>query len=95
MEYTEEKRNEWGTDTTNKHSLDYSYGSYTQCVFRFLYEDIVMKSGYIIIKVEHEAENLEIICKECEWDIDHELLLDGKIIGYVEHNPEFDYEVLH
>jgi len=53
------------------------------------------KSGYIIVKVEHEAENLEIICKECEWDIDHELLLDGKIIGFVEHNPEFDYEVLH
>ena len=53
------------------------------------------KSGYIIVKVEHEAENLEIICKECEWDIDHELLLDGKIIGFVEHNPEFDYVVLH
>ena len=53
------------------------------------------KQGYIIIKVEHDADNLEIICKECEWDLDHELLIDAQITGYVEHNPEFDYEVLH
>jgi len=54
------------------------------------------KSGYIIVKVEYEDHTtLERIAKECEWDIDHELLLDGKIIGFVEHNPEFDYEVLH
>ena len=54
-----------------------------------------MKSGYIIIKVEHEADSLEKICKECDWDLDHENLLDAQITGYVEHNPEFDYEVLH
>jgi len=53
------------------------------------------KQGYIIIKVEHDADNLEIICRDCEWDIDHDLLVDAKIIGYVEHDPEFDYEVLH
>tara|TARA_X000001388_G_scaffold19898_1_gene13165 strand:- start:3122 stop:3319 length:198 start_codon:yes stop_codon:yes gene_type:complete len=65
-------------------------------VFRFLHEDTVMtKQGYIIIKVEHDANNLEIICRDCEWDIDHDLLVDAKIIGYVEHDPEFDYEVLH
>ena len=51
--------------------------------------------GYIIVKVEHEAKDLETICKECAWDMDHELMLDAKIIGYVEHNPDFDYEVLH
>ena len=33
--------------------------------------------------------------KECNWDIDHELMVDAKIIGYVEHDPDFDYEVLH
>ena len=53
------------------------------------------KTSYIIVKVEHEAKDLEVICKECAWDIDHELMLDAKIIGYVEHNPDFDYEVLH
>ena len=53
------------------------------------------KQGYIIIKVEHDADNLEIICRDCERDIAHDLLVDAKIIGYVEHNPEFDYEVLH
>tara|TARA_B100001250_G_C19795258_1_gene788419 strand:- start:1282 stop:1446 length:165 start_codon:yes stop_codon:yes gene_type:complete len=54
-----------------------------------------MSNGYIIIKVEHEADNLETICRECEWDIEHELMTDAKIIGYVEHNPDFDYNVLH
>jgi|TARA_R110001606_G_scaffold359533_1_gene511392 hypothetical protein len=55
-----------------------------------------MKSGYIILKVEFEdSTNLETIAKDCDWDIDHELMLDGKIIGYVEHDPDFDYEILH
>tara|TARA_X000001382_G_scaffold41262_1_gene27682 strand:+ start:72 stop:239 length:168 start_codon:yes stop_codon:yes gene_type:complete len=52
-------------------------------------------SGYIIIRVEHDAPNMEKITKECNWDIDHELMLDAKIVGYVEHDPDFDYEVLH
>ena len=53
------------------------------------------KTGYIIVKVEHEAKDLEVICKECAWDIDHENIIDAKIVGYVEHDPEFDHEVLH
>tara|TARA_Y100001937_G_scaffold126608_1_gene196291 strand:- start:1660 stop:1848 length:189 start_codon:yes stop_codon:yes gene_type:complete len=51
--------------------------------------------GYIIVKVEHDAFSMEQIAKECNWDMDHELMVDAKIIGYVEHDPDFDYEVLH
>ena len=47
------------------------------------------KWAYIIIKVEHDAPNTEIVAKECHWDIDHETITDAKIVGYVEHDPEF------
>ena len=53
------------------------------------------KQGYIIIKVEHDASTTETIARECDWDIEHETIIDAKIVGYVEHDPEFDYEVLH
>ena len=53
------------------------------------------KWAYIIIKVEHDAPNTELIARECDWYIEHETIIDAKIVGYVEHDPEFDYEVLH
>ena len=53
------------------------------------------KWAYIIIKVEHDAPNTEVVARDCHWDIDHETIIDAKIVGYVEHDPEFDYEVLH
>jgi hypothetical protein len=52
------------------------------------------KWSYIIIKVEHDAPNTEVVARECYWDIDHENIIDAKIVGYVEHDPEFDHEVL-
>ena len=52
------------------------------------------KWAYIIIKVEHDAPNTEVVQKN-DWDIDHPSIVDAKIVGYVEHDPEFDYEVLH
>ena len=48
------------------------------------------KWAYIIIKVEHDAPNTEVVARECHWDIDHETIIDAKIVGYVEHDPEFD-----
>ena len=33
--------------------------------------------------------------RENDWDIEHDTIIDAKIVGYVEHDPEFDYEVLH
>ena len=53
------------------------------------------KWAYIIIKVEHDAPNTEVVARECDWDIEHDTIIDAKIIGYVEHDPEFDYEGLH
>ena len=53
------------------------------------------KWAYIIIKVEHDAPNTEVVARECHWDIEHHDIIDAKIVGYVEHDPEFDHEVLH
>ena len=43
------------------------------------------KWAYIIIKVEHDAPNTEVVARECDWDIEHDTIIDAKIVGYVEH----------
>ena len=53
------------------------------------------KWAYIIIKDEHDAPTTDVIPRECFWDIEHHDIIDAKIVGYVEHDPEFDHEVLH
>ena len=53
------------------------------------------KFAYIIIKVEHDAPNTETVARECSGAIDQETIIDANIVGYVEYDPEFDYEVLH
>ena len=53
------------------------------------------KWSYIIIKVEHDASNTEVVARECYWDIEQEIIIDAKIVGYVEHDPELDHEILH
>ena len=53
------------------------------------------KFAYIIVKIEHDAPNTETVARECSWDIEHETIIDANIVGYVEYDPEFDYEVLH
>ena len=53
------------------------------------------KCVFLLLNVEHEAPFTEVVARECHWDIDHETIIDAKIVGYVEHDPEFDDEVLH